>query len=74
MLSARYSGRSARSFDIAWAEELRYHCAQQWTSFFAKQLAAKPIYDSKPLIILNAISRRDGHGGNPTSGQSPLLG
>jgi protein gp37 len=59
------SGRSARPFDVAWAEDLQHHCAEQGTSFFAKQLGAKPILDGEPLMILNAKGRRDGHAGDP---------
>lgn len=68
------SGCSARPFDVAWAEDLQHHCAEQGTSFFAKQLGANPILDSEPLIILNAKGRRDGHAGDPGQWPESLAG
>jgi protein gp37 len=68
------SGRSARPFDVAWAENLQRQCAEQGTAFFAKQLGAKPVLNDEPLVILNAKGRRDGHAGDPSRWPQQLAG
>jgi protein gp37 len=68
------SGRSARRFDVDWAEDLQFQCAMQGTAFFAKQLGAKPILNGKPLVILNSKGRRDGHTGDPSQWPKQLAG
>lgn len=49
---------STRTFDLAWAEELREHCRNNGTAFFLKQLGRNPVQDGKPMRL------KDAHGGD----------
>ena len=47
-----------RTFDLAWAEELREHCRSNGTAFFMKQLGRNPVSEGKPIRL------EDKHGGD----------
>ena len=47
-----------RTFDLAWAEELRTHCQKNGTAFFLKQLGRNPVKDGKAMRL------KDPHGGD----------
>ncbi len=53
------SGRSARPFDLAWADDLIAQCADHGTAYFLKQLGANPVANGQRLDL------KDGHGGDP---------
>jgi len=54
------SGRKefVRSFDVAWARQIRDHCRAQGVAFFLKQLGRRPIENGKVFEL------RDCHGGD----------
>lgn len=43
------SGPGARLFNLAWARDLRDHCARDGIAFFMKQMGSKPVGNSFPF-------------------------
>lgn len=54
------SGHGARSSDLAWYRSIVRQCEDAGIDPFVKQMGAKPIDRSKPVVL------RDGHGGDMT--------
>ena len=52
------SGRAPRTFDVAWARQLRDSCRQYKIPYFLKQLGANPVESGARLRL------RDSHGGD----------
>jgi len=52
------SGTYAKPFDLEWARSLQAQCRRAGTSFFMKQLGAKPVQEGKQLTLINS------HGGD----------
>ena len=50
------SGSDARSFDMAWARQMRDHCREAGVHYFFKQLGSNPFSEGKPL----GLKKRDG--------------
>lgn len=48
----------SRTFDLAWAEELRAHCQRNGTAYFLKQLGRNPVTEGKSIRL------KDPHGGD----------
>jgi protein gp37 len=52
------SGKMAKHFDLAWADDLRAQCRIAKTAYFSKQLGAHVVDNGKRLEL------EDGHGGD----------
>lgn len=52
------NGDLTRSFDLAWARELRDHCRKRGVAFFLKQLGHNPVEDGKSIRLVHP------HGGD----------
>lgn len=56
IIQAGESGKEARPFDVAWAQEMFEHCQETGTPYFLKQLGANAIRGDEPIVL------RNGHG------------